>query len=214
MKPTRVKYCGLKTADEVAAAIDCGVAAVGFVFVEASPRYITAAQAAPLIQQVQQAGIQAVALFADHTTEAVLAITEQTQPDVLQFHGQETPEFCEHFDRPYWKAVPMLSLADPLSYMAQYPSANAFLLDAFGGTQMGGSGQAFMWSRMPQQTSHTLILAGGIKPENVQQALHETGANYIDTSSGIESAPGVKSAEKMQALMQAVRAFDQNHKNH
>lgn len=211
---TRIKLCGLRTADEVAAAIDCGVDAVGFVFVNKSPRYLTAEQAAPLVQQVQQAGLQAVGLFADHQADAVKQVVAQTQVDVLQFHGQESKAYCEQFDLRYWKAVPMLTVADPQAYMAQYPSAEAFLLDAYGGSQMGGSGKAFQWQPLPTMNNQTVILAGGINPHNVQQALCETGAHYIDTSSGIESAPGVKSAEKMKSLVLAIRAHDKHHNKH
>jgi len=103
----------------------------------------------------------------------------------------------------------MLETGDLQQYLAQYPSASAYLLDAFGGQQSGGSGQSYDWFHIPQELSQPLMLAGGIQAENVQQALKLTGAKYIDTSSGIESTPGVKSSEKMKALMQAIRAFDQ-----
>jgi len=118
MNKTQVKFCGLKTAQDVTAAIACGVDAVGFVLVEKSPRYVTIEQAMPLVKQVQQAGIQAVALFADHTADQVHAMSAMIKPDVLQFHGREAETFCNQFNRPYWKAVPMLETQNHQQYMA------------------------------------------------------------------------------------------------
>ncbi len=209
MNRTQVKYCGLSTQQDIDAAIECGVDAVGFVFVPKSPRFITAAKALPLAKLAQQAGVQVVALFANQDAQHVAEVVEMVQPDVIQFHGNESAAFCGQFNLPYWKAVPMLAVNNYLEYIKQYPAAKAYLLDAFGQQQSGGSGQSFDWFKFPDLPHKALILAGGIDENNVRQALQITGAKYIDTSSGIEATPGVKSVSKMQSLMQAIRSHDE-----
>lgn len=200
MNEIKIKYCGLRTADDVAAAAAARAYAIGFVFVEKSPRYITAELAKPLVQQAKALNLLTVALFADQDVDVVDHIIQVVKPDVLQFHGMETRAFCEQFNKPYWKAIPMLAEVDYLQYMKQYPSAEAYLLDAFGQQQSGGSGQSFEWFEFPNDIQHKLILAGGINATNVEAALAATQAQFIDTSSGIESRPGVKSKTKMLAL--------------
>ncbi len=207
MNKISVKFCGLKTLAEVDAAIAAQVDAIGLVFVEKSPRFITPEQALPLAASAKQSGVKVVALFADHPVEVVEQVIQVIEPDILQFHGAESGAFCEQFNRAYWKAVPMLAVSDYVSYMINYPKAEAFLLDAFGGKTTGGSGQAFKWFKLPDEWLSKLILAGGINADNVALALTATGAQFIDTSSGIESVPGVKSTTKMMALMAQIKAF-------
>ncbi len=213
MSNTRVKFCGLRTPSDVDAAIGCGVDAVGFVFVPQSPRYITIQDAIPLVQSAQQAGVTAVALFANQEASFIADVVNKIKPDVIQFHGDEEAEFCQQFNRPYWKAVPMLTVNDYSAYVNQHPSAAAYLLDAYGRKQSGGSGRSFEWFKIPEVLRDSMILAGGIHAENVRLALQITAAKYIDTSSGIEASPGVKSRSKMKALMDEVKSFDDEKNN-
>lgn len=210
MNEIKVKYCGLKTLADVRAAIEAGVDAIGLVFVENSPRYISPEGAVELACTAKQSAVKVVALFANHDTAFVEAVINTVGPDILQFHGDEDAAFCEQFNHSYWKAVPMLKTEDYLVYIQQYPKADAFLLDAYGGQQSGGSGQSFSWFKFPEKLSEKLILAGGIDAQNAASAITATGAKYIDTSSGIESAPGVKSKIKMLALMRQVQAIHLN----
>jgi len=213
MNEISVKFCGLKTLDDVAAATEAQVDAIGLVFVKKSPRYISPEDAIELSIAAKQAGIVLVALFANNQTSTVEHVIQLIAPDVLQFHGNETAAFCEQFGRTYWKAVPMLEDLDYQTYMDRYPTAQAFLLDAFGGRHTGGSGRSFKWFQLPKNKTPKLILAGGIKAENVAAAIAATGAQFIDTSSGIESIPGVKSKTKMLALMAQIKAINLNQEN-
>ncbi len=203
----KIKYCGLKTSDDVKHAAEAGVDAVGFVFVEKSKRYIEPEKAKQLIGQAKQKGLLTVALFANQNANTIKHIIELTLPEVLQFHGNETPAFCEQFSWPYWKAVPMLSAIDYKNYIAMYPSADYFLLDAFGEQQSGGSGESFQWFEFSDSLKSKLILAGGINEQNVEQAIKATGAEFIDTSSGIEDIPGVKSKQKMIQLAAKIKSL-------
>ncbi len=203
----KIKYCGLKTLTDVANAAQAGVDSIGLVFVKNSQRFVMVETAKELIIAAKLAGLVTVALFANQTSAEVLRIVEKTDPDVLQFHGNETAIFCEQFERPYWKAIPMLADLDYISYMNNHPNASAFLLDAFGNQQSGGSGHSFEWFEFPEEVKGRLILAGGINAENVVEAIAETGAEYVDTSSGIETIPGVKSRNKMLHLAQKVKAI-------
>ncbi len=203
----KIKYCGLKTLTDVANAAQAGVDSIGLVFVKNSQRFVTEDTAKDLIIAAKQAGLVTVALFANQESTEVLRIVEKSDPDVLQFHGNETAIFCEQFERPYWKAVPMLTDLDYISYMNNHPNASAFLLDAFGNQQSGGSGHSFEWFEFPEKVKGRLILAGGINEENVVEAIAETGAEYVDTSTGIETIPGVKSRNKMLSLAKKVKAI-------
>jgi len=209
LKPmTRIKYCGLKTEQDVLAAAESQVWAVGFVFVKQSKRYIEPQHAVALTALAKSRGLLTVALFADQHVEEVRGIQQLIKPDVLQFHGRETVAYCEQFGQSYWKAIPMLETADWQRYAQRYASADAWLLDAFGKQQSGGSGRPFEWFVIPEQLRDKVILAGGIDAGNVAEAMAQTGSQFIDTSSGIESTPGVKSKEKMLAMAARVRNAD------
>jgi phosphoribosylanthranilate isomerase len=201
----KIKYCGLMTPADVNQAIEAGVDAIGVVFVTKSPRYVEPEVAKRLISMAKEAGVLTVALFADQSSSEVIQIIDKCQPDILQFHGAESAEFCEQFNLKYWKAIPMLDMVDCLSYMDQFPTADAFLLDAYGTKQSGGSGKSFEWFKFPDACKEKMILAGGIDIENVELAISVTGAQYIDTSSGIEQARGVKSQIKMKALAKKIK---------
>lgn len=213
MTKIKIKYCGLRTIEDVETAIEAQADSIGLVLVKKSPRCITPDEAMPLAKYAQSAGLVVVALFADNSADEVNHAIESFQPDVLQFHGSESAAFCEQFNWVYWKAVPMLAVEDYQVYMAQYPNATAFLLDAFGGQKTGGSGTSFHWFQFPELLKPKLILAGGIDVLNVADALMCTGAQYIDTSSGIESSPGVKSKTKMLALKKRVDAINSTNQN-
>ncbi len=213
MSKIKVKYCGLTTLDDVQSASEAQVDAIGLVFVEKSPRYIKPENAVDLSRAAKLSGIKVVALFADHPVSMVKRVIAAIEPDVLQFHGNESVEYCEQFKMAYWKAVPMLETCDYQTFINQYPNAQAFLLDAYGGNQTGGSGQSFNWFQFPQAISSKLILAGGIHIDNVVAAVAATGAQFIDTSSGIESKPGVKSKAKMLALMTKIKTINSSKNN-
>ncbi|MGH8455072.1 MAG: phosphoribosylanthranilate isomerase, partial [Nevskiales bacterium] len=151
--------------------------------------------------------VSAVAVFLDAPAEEVSAVLECVRPDLLQFHGREPESFCSAFGLPYIKTVPMTGV-DPVAFAANYPRAAGFLLDSHAPGQAGGSGQGFDWSRAPQDLGAPLILAGGLNPENVADAVRRVRPFAVDVSSGVESSPGIKDAGLMTAFVKGVQRGD------
>lgn len=207
---TRIKFCGLTRATDVQAARDLGVDYLGFVFAAGSPRCLTPDQAAGLRPPVGS-GAGVVALCMDQDEDQVRSIVAAVQPDVLQFHGAEPPAFCERFGLPYWKVVAMgEAMADARCALefARHSRASAFVLDGHRVGEPGGSGRGFDWSRMPRSRERPLLLAGGLDPDNVFDAVCMARPFAVDVSSGIEAAPGCKDAERMRRFVAQVRAAD------
>lgn len=200
----RVKICGFTRHEDAKAAADLGVDAVGLVFFQGSKRCVSIEQAQKIVQ-VLPPMVSVVALFVNETADNIRHVLANVPIDVLQFHGDESPEFCEQFQRPYWKAVRVANREDVLQAVQTYHSAKAILFDAFVAGEFGGTGQGFDWQLLPEQLPCQWILSGGLNAENVQRAIALTGANSIDVSSGVESSAGIKSAEKIRVLLQAVQ---------
>lgn len=208
---TRVKMCGFTRADDIVAAVQAGADALGFVFYEKSKRYISVERAAELRARIP-AFVQSVALFVNPKPAFVYQVIEQMQPDLLQFHGEESVVFCESFHHPYVRAFrvggPDLDSAEGiLQACRQYSSAQAWLFDSYT-PAYGGSGTRFDLALLEQVCAQRLdheppiVLAGGIHPDSLQWALEQVKPYAIDVSSAIEDAPGVKNGKKMQELMQ------------
>lgn len=204
---TRIKFCGFTRADDLRAAVALGVDAVGFVCVPGSRRFVAAEDAAHL-RETLPPFVTSVLLLSNADEAAAREAIARVRPDLVQFHGSETPEFCEQFERPYLKSVAVRTPADVLAAAARYRSARGLLLDSHGADGMGGTGQAFDWTQIPADRDVPLILAGGLHPGNVGQAVRMAVPYAVDVSSGIESAPGRKDPEKMRAFVQAVRLAD------
>ena len=199
---TRVKICGLTRREDVAAAVDAGADALGFVFVEQSPRAISIEQAADLFACVPPF-VQSVALFLDPSSAWVDEVIQRLGPDLLQFHGRESGAFCSHFGRPYLKALGTDQFAAGIgAAVAEHPQARGFLLDSHVSGAVGGTGQAFDTRLWPRDAAHRLILAGGLNPDNVAEAIRATRPYAVDVSSGVEAAPGLKDPEKINAFVQ------------
>lgn len=208
---TRVKICGLTTPDATELACELGADALGFVFYAASSRAVTAAQAKALTAHVAPL-VSTVALFVDPTADDVRRVLDECAVDVLQFHGQEPAAFCEQFGRPYIKAVSMRPKVEQGGGIAAtldaHPQARAFLFDAWRADAPGGTGETFAWDRLPV-LSRPWLLAGGLKAENVAQAIAQTAAPAVDVSGGVESAPGIKDPTRLRQFFAAVRQADQ-----
>lgn len=199
----RIKFCGLTRVEDVRVAVGLGVDAIGFVFARSSRRFVEPAQAR-LLREALPPFVSAVALFMDDEPEWIEQVVAAVRPDLLQFHGEETPPFAARFARPYLKAVPMASPDEAAAYAGRYDDAVGFLLDSHGRGGAGGSGTAFDWSAVPP-LPRPIVLAGGLDAGNVAQAIAQVAPYAVDVSSGIESAPGVKDAAKMRAFVDAVR---------
>lgn len=219
---TRVKICGLTRASDVVAAVELGADALGFVFFEKSARHLQPEQAAALANQVP-AFVTRVALFLNPGRDYVAQILQRVPVDLLQFHGTEDAVFCRSFERPYIKAVPMKDfLADAPSaplletrmrdFFADHADARGFLLDSNAGGEAGGSGEHFDWASLAGGLSARLgvplIVAGGLEPQNVAQAIRLIRPFAVDVSSGVECAPGVKDNVKLSDFFHAVAEAD------
>lgn len=204
---TLVKFCGITRAIDRQQAVELGVDALGFVFDARSPRVVKAAQAAELADGLP-ASVRTVALFRDATAELVKDVLKRFVPSLLQFHGSETPDYCAQFDLPYLKAVPMATPQNLNDWAQRFAQAGALLLDAHAPGDMGGTGQSFDWTQVPRHSPVPIVLAGGLRPENVAQAITMARPCAVDVSSGIESAPGIKDPQKMQRFIHEVRRAD------
>ncbi|MDZ4730548.1 MAG: phosphoribosylanthranilate isomerase [Xanthomonadales bacterium] len=203
MNNVRVKICGLTRDEDVAAAVGCGVDALGFVFVPDSKRCITAATATRLCQLVP-AFISRVGLFLDQPVADIEEILQQVPLSALQFHGRESAEFCRQFMRPYIKSVSLEAGSSISDLEHVYPDAAAILVDSHEPGGLGGTGKTLDWQQV-QPGSRPLILAGGLNPQNVAAAIQLVRPWAVDVSSGVEFSPGIKDAAAIKLFISEAR---------
>jgi len=201
---TRVKMCGITRSQDGIAAAEAGADAIGLVFYAKSPRNVGLDQAAGIARALPPF-VTTVALFVNPQPSEVEAVLRQVRPDVLQFHGEETPEFCRSFGVPYLKAARVRPQTDLLQFAAIYADAQGLLLDAWSETGHGGTGERFDWNMIPESLPKPIILAGGLSPANVRQAIGLVHPWAVDVSSGIEVAKGIKDAALIAAFMKEVK---------
>ncbi len=204
----KVKICGITSVKDALAVAYSGADAIGLVFYPNSSRNISIEQAVEICA-VLPPFITVVGLFLDADKTTVATILEQVPLNILQFHGSESPEYCRSFNHPYMKAVGMIGLDDFTSYAEQYPDSKAFLVDAHAPGAAGGTGKTFNWDDVPCDYPKPIILAGGLNPDNIAAAILSTSVYAVDLSSGVEILPGIKSEEKITALMQEVKRVEQ-----
>jgi len=204
---TRVKICGITRPADARAAADAGADAIGLVFYPQSPRFLSVERALE-IRDALPPFVQAVALFVNPDAAQVAQVIGRVKPAMLQFHGEETPRFCEEFGLPYVKACRVKSGVargiDLLEYLRPFSRAAAWLLDSHV-EEYGGVGERFDWSLVPAVRERPLILSGGLAPGNVAEAIRRVRPWGVDVSSGVESAKGVKDAAKIAAFVAEVR---------
>jgi len=200
---TRVKICGLTSKEDALLAVNNGADAVGLVFYEPSPRHVNIDQACSIAESIP-AFVTKTALFVNPDAEYVKAVLRSVKIDLLQFHGDESPEFCEQFGLTYIKAVRMREGIDLVALEKRYSGSAGLLLDAYKKGVPGGTGEQFDWASIPAGIAQKIILAGGLKAENVQRAIQQVAPWALDVSGGVEASKGVKSAEKIQKFMQQV----------
>lgn len=200
----RIKICGITSVDDATAAFSAGADAIGCVFHPASARAVSIEGAHEISRVVPAFGMM-VGLFVDPTIEQVEAVLSSVSLHTLQFHGEEAPEFCSRFGRPYLKAIAMTDGVDLSIISEQYESASALLLDSAHNGQFGGTGHAFDWGLIDQTVSSRVVLAGGLNADNVRSAIEQVNPAGVDVSSGVEREKGIKDVAMMRAFVKAAR---------
>lgn len=204
---TRTKICGITRVEDALAAAHAGADAIGLVFVAKSPRHVSPIQAAE-IGAALPPFVTRVALFVNPDAVQVEAVLGLARPDVLQFHGEESPEFCRSFGLPYLKAARVRPGVDLLQFATLHADAQGLLLDAWSEGVHGGTGERFDWALIPPDLPRPVVLAGGLHPGNVAEAVRVVGPWAVDVSSGVEAAKGIKDAAKIAAFIKEVRNAD------
>ncbi len=204
---TRIKICGITRIDDARAAITAGVDAIGLVFYPRSPRCLDVDKARSIVDQLPPL-VTVVGVFVNQAIEQVREIADWLSLDLLQLHGDETPERCRGYKRPYIKGVRMRDDVDMSAIAAAFADCRGLLLDTYKPGIEGGTGETFSWKRIPATIRKPVILAGGLKPANVGAAIEKVRPFAIDVSSGVETAEGIKDARKIERLVKAVRAAD------
>lgn len=202
---TRVKICGITRAGDAEAAARAGADAIGLVFYPPSPRFLSVERARE-IRDALPPFVQTVALFVNADAAQVAQVIGRVHPAMLQFHGEERPEFCAQFGLPYVKACRVKQGVSALEYLRPFSQAAAWLFDSFV-PEYGGVGESFDWSLVPK-TDKPVILSGGLSALNVAEAIRRVRPWGVDVSSGVESGKGIKDAAKIETFIAEVRNAD------
>lgn len=206
--PIKVKICGVTSLDDAMACVEAGTDALGLNFYEPSPRFLTLEKAAEITKHMPPF-VARVGLFVNASEDTVRRTIEKTGINTLQFHGDETPEFCSKFaPMKVIKAFRMQG-ADTLRQLADY-NVDAWLLDSYEAGTPGGTGMIFSWdlARQAKDEGKPIILAGGLDPENVAEAIHETWPYAVDVASGVESEKGKKDISMVRRFIETVRQVE------
>ncbi|TBR42145.1 phosphoribosylanthranilate isomerase [Marinomonas agarivorans] len=202
---TCVKICGITNKDDAFKACDLGANALGFVFYEKSPRYISPEKANAIVD-VLSPFVVPVALFVNAKSEMIHSVIDQNPRWQIQFHGDESDEFCQSFSRTYIKALRVAADTDIKLAVTEYPGASAILLDTYKAGIPGGTGERFNWNNVPHDLNKPIVLAGGLTPDNVQQAIQKVKPYAVDVSGGVEQSKGIKDHQKLELFFRGVVA--------
>ena len=205
--PTRVKICGITRVEDALAAARLGADAIGLVFYAKSPRAVSAVQARTIVRALPPF-VTTVGLFVDAAAEEIRQVLAAVPLDLLQFHGNESPEQCRIHGRSYLKALRMREGVDVAAMARSYDDAAGLLVDTYVDGVPGGTGRSFDWSRLPARLARPLILAGGLNPDNVAAAVAQVRPWAVDVSGGVEAAPGLKDAAKIAAFIRGVKSVE------
>ena len=204
---TRIKICGITRVQDAIYSAHKGVDSIGLIFHQPSPRVVDL-DVALEIRRALPPFVAITAVFLDETEDWIAEVVHALRPECLQFHGNETPAFCEAWEMPYIKAIPMGSTDDPQPYAAGYETAQGFLLDSNAAGRRGGSGDTFDWSKIPSDFEYPLVLAGGINASNVADAIVQVKPWGVDVLSGVEASWGIKSNDMIDQFMREVERGD------
>jgi phosphoribosylanthranilate isomerase len=204
---TAVKICGITRVEDALVAARAGAHAIGLIFYAGSPRLVSHDIARQVVTALPPF-VTPVALFVDAGSAEVQRVISEVKPQLLQFHGNESPEFCASFGVPYIKAAKVREGVNLLQYARHYRSAKGLLLDAFVAGSHGGTGSTFDWALIPDQLPLPLILAGGLHQDNVADAIRRVRPWAVDVSSSVEASKGIKDAAKVAAFIRGARNAD------
>ena len=200
----KVKICGMTNLKDVKVAVDGGVDAVGFIFYKKSPRSVTMQAVRKIVLELPPF-VDSVGVFVNETAEQINKIADRCNLDRVQLHGNESPTFCKKIRRRVIKAIRVKDIQS-LKKLSDYP-VSSFLLDTFSEDQYGGTGRVFDWNlAYPAKKYGPIILAGGLTPNNVRQAIQRIQPYGVDVCSGVESQPGIKDHKMMQTFLKNVKA--------
>ena len=206
---TRIKICGITRPEDAIAAVNAGADAIGLVFYAPSPRAVDIATAQKVVAAIP-AFVTVTALFVNPAVDEVQKVIDSVRIDLIQFHGDEEHDFCSQFNRPYIKAIRVRQASDVVASCLRFPGALALLLDSYKPGVPGGTGETFDWSLVPKANSKPIILAGGLEPTNVAQAILQVRPFAVDISGGVEAAKGIKDHGKITAFINEVYRVDQD----
>ena len=199
----RVKICGITRLEDALCAVEQGADAIGLVFYDQSPRNVSINQAIEIANHIP-AFVSVVGLFVNAEPSFINEVITNAKIDLLQFHGDETPEECASYSLPFIKAIRVKSDTNLVQYAKEYSAAKGLLLDAYTEGVAGGTGHVFDWNLIPKQLAKPIILAGGLKADNVAQAIQQVMPYAVDVSGGVEASKGIKDAAKIAAFMRQV----------
>lgn len=205
MSVVRSKICGITRVEDALVAAEAGADAIGLVFYAPSPRAVDVRRAREIVAALPPF-VTTVGLFVNASRCELNEILEAVPLDLLQFHGDETAVDCAGYHRPYIKALRVRPGEDIRTRCAEYPQAAGILLDTFVPGVPGGTGEAFDWTQVPADPGCPIVLAGGLTPANVAEAIRQVRPWAVDVSGGVEAGKGIKDADKVRAFVEAVRA--------
>lgn len=200
----RVKICGITNIEDALMACRHGADALGFVFYEKSPRYVSSQVANAIVAQLPPF-VTPVALFVDADAMTIQSVIDGNSRWIIQFQGTEPEAECLSYQRPYIKALRMKEGDDVASLVDQYPTASAVLLDAYKAGIPGGTGEVFDWSLIPKGLRKPVVLAGGLTQNNVKNAIEQVVPYAVDVSGGVELSKGIKSESKIQEFISGAK---------
>lgn len=200
MRKIRTKICGITTPEDALYAAYAGADALGLVFYPQSPRAIDIIKAQKITAALPPF-VSVVALFVNESAQNIRRILAEVPIHLIQFHGDEDDAFCRQFDRPYIKAIRVQTASDIQNAAHRFPNAQALLFDAYHPSEYGGTGHCFDWTLLAEYSGKPWVLAGGLTPENVGEAVRITGAESVDVSGGVEASKGKKDAAKVAVFI-------------
>ncbi|MFC3149734.1 phosphoribosylanthranilate isomerase [Litoribrevibacter euphylliae] len=203
MARTRVKICGITRSEDALNAVTAGCDAIGLVFYPPSPRHVSLEQAREIVSSLPPY-VSVVGLFVNPDAEFVTKAVDYVGLTCLQFHGDESPEFCNQFETSWYKAIRVQASTNLYDCVKDYQEASALLLDTYKAGVPGGTGETFNWSLIPDDLTKPIILAGGLEPSNVASAIEQVRPYAVDVSGGVEAEKAIKSNEKMIAFVNEV----------